>query len=61
MNIIENLKKEGNTYNGATIMDPENGETYNCYIKHLTNNRLKVRGYLGIPLFGRTQYWRRKE
>lgn len=61
MDFIENLKKEGDVFKGGTIMDPENGETYNCFIKLLNKNKLKVRGYMGIALFGRTQYWRRKK
>lgn len=59
--IIENIKEDGNEFNGGTILDPENGETYKCYLKLETKNKLKVRGYLGVPLFGRTQFWIRKE
>ena len=59
--IIENLTKDGDEFNGGTIMDPENGETYKCYLKLINNNKLKVRGYHGVSLFGRTQYWIRKE
>lgn len=59
--IIENIKKDGNEFNGGFILDPENGETYKCYLKLINNNKLKVRGYLGFSLFGRTQYWIRKE
>jgi len=59
--IIENLKKERDEYNDGTIMDPENGKTYRCYLKLVSKNKLKVRGFLGVSLFGRTQYWIRKE
>lgn len=59
--IIENIKKDGDTFNGGTIMDPENGKTYSCYLELINKNTLKVRGYLGFSLFGRTQYWIRKE
>lgn len=58
--IIENLKKDGEEYNGGEILDPENGKTYKCYLELISANKLKVRGYLGFSLFGRTQYWRRK-
>jgi len=58
--IIENLTEDGDEFNGGTIMDPENGKTYKCYIELLDDGKLKVRGYLGISLLGRTQYWRRK-
>ncbi|WP_117885698.1 DUF2147 domain-containing protein [Aureibaculum luteum] len=59
--IIENIKKVGNEFKGGTIMDPENGETYSCYLKLINANKLKIRGFLGFSVFGRTQYWIRKE
>ena len=58
--VIENIKKDGNEFNGGTVLDPDNGETYKCYLK-LKNNKLEVRGYIGFSLLGRTQYWVRKE
>jgi len=59
--IIEDLQKDDDEYNGGTILDPENGKTYKCYLQLVETNKLKVRGYLGFSLLGRTQYWRRKE
>lgn len=59
--IIENIKKDGNEFNGGSILDPENGKIYKCSLKLIHINKLKVRGYLGFSLFGRTQYWIRKE
>ncbi|TMM53744.1 DUF2147 domain-containing protein [Maribacter algarum] len=59
--IIEDLKEDDDEFNGGTILDPENGKTYKCYLQLLETNKLKVRGYLGFSLLGRTQYWRRKE
>lgn len=58
--IIENLKEDDDEYNGGEILDPENGKTYKCYLELVETNKLKVRGYLGFSLLGRTQYWRRK-
>ena len=58
--IIEDLKKDGNKYNGGTILDPESGETYKCKLELESDNKLKVRGFLGFSLFGRTQYWFKK-
>ncbi|CAL2090500.1 DUF2147 domain-containing protein [Tenacibaculum sp. 190524A05c] len=59
--IIENLIQDKNEFNGGTILDPENGKTYKCYLKLMNINKLKVRGYLGVSIFGRTQYWTRKK
>jgi len=58
--IIENLVKDGDEYNGGSILDPESGETYKCYLELVDNSQLKVRGYIGVSIFGRTQYWQRK-
>lgn len=52
--IIENMKFEGNELKGGTILDPENGSTYDCKI-WLENGKLIVRGYWGW--FFRTQTW----
>ena len=43
-------------YKGGEIYDPESGKTYNCKM-NLDGNKLKVRGYIGISLFGRTEYF----
>jgi uncharacterized protein (DUF2147 family) len=45
-------------YNGGEIYDPETGKTYSCKMS-LEGNKLKVRGYIGISLFGRTEYFER--
>jgi len=55
------VQKDGDEFNGGTILDPENGKTYKCYLELLSKNKLKVRGFLGFSVFGRTQYWIRKE
>lgn len=48
---------EGEYVNGK-IYDPESGKTYDCKM-WLTGNQLKVRGYVGIPLLGRTEIFTR--
>lgn len=57
--VIKGLQKEGNEYNSGKILDPKSGNLYKCFITLETNDKLKVRGYIGISLFGRTQYWYR--
>lgn len=43
------------------IYDPKSGNDYSCYMKFVDDhkNKLKIRGYVGITLFGRTTYWTR--
>ncbi len=45
-------------WSGGTIYDPNNGKTYRCWMK-LKNGKLKVRGYIGFSLLGRTTIWTR--
>ena len=59
MTIIKGLKKDGDEYNSGKVLDPKNGKLYKCYITLEGNDKLKVRGFIGISLFGRTQYWYR--
>ena len=46
-------------YEEGTIYDPENGKTYKCVINIEGNDILKVRGYVGFSLIGRTDTWTR--
>jgi uncharacterized protein (DUF2147 family) len=59
MTIIKGLTKDEDEYNGGKITDPKNGKQYKCYITLEGKDKLKVRGYIGISLLGRTQYWSR--
>ncbi len=43
----------------GTIYDPAEGKTYSCKLSLTKDQKLKVRGYVGISLFGRTDYWTR--
>ncbi len=45
-------------YKGGKIYDPESGKTYDCKM-NLIGDNLKVRGYIGISLFGRTEIFER--
>jgi len=52
--------KNQDEWNGGDILDPKNGKTYHCKIQLAKNGQqLRVRGYIGIPLFGRSQVWLR--
>ncbi len=59
MILLEGLKKKNDYYTGGTITDPENGKEYKCYIELKGEDKLKVRGYIGVAALGRTQYWYR--
>ena len=62
MVILQNLKKDDDEWTGGTIIDPANGKTYKCKIAvEDGGKKLKVRGYVGMALFGRTQHWVKAE
>jgi uncharacterized protein (DUF2147 family) len=57
--VIKGLNKDGAEYNSGQILDPKNGKLYKCFITLEGKDKLKVRGYIGVSLFGRTQIWQR--
>ena len=57
--IIKGLKKDGDEWSGGKVLDPKNGKEYKCYISLKDNNTMKLRGYIGFSVFGRTAYWYR--
>ena len=59
LNVIKGLKKDSDEYSGGQILDPKNGKLYKCLIVLESQDKLKVRGYIGFSLLGRTQYWYR--
>jgi uncharacterized protein (DUF2147 family) len=59
--IIKGLKKSGDVYDGGKITDPKNGKSYNCKISMEGKDKIIVRGYIGISLFGRSQTWIRQK
>jgi uncharacterized protein (DUF2147 family) len=59
LTVIKGLVKDGDEYSSGKVLDPKNGKLYKCYIVLESKNKLKVRGYIGFALLGRTQYWHR--
>lgn len=59
MVILTGLKYMQDKWSGQ-ILDPENGKVYKCNVTVSSDgNKLYVRGYIGVSLFGRTQTWLR--
>lgn len=52
--------KDGRWVDGR-IYDPNSGNTYKGTIQQVDANTLKLRGYVGISLFGRTETWTRDD
>lgn len=61
MTIVSGLKKDGDDYTGGEILDPGKGKVYKSKATLRDGGqRLEVRGYIGAPMFGRSQVWQRE-
>ncbi len=47
------------TWENGTIYDPREGKTYSCKITMKNKDKINIRGFIGLSLFGRTEIWSR--
>lgn len=60
LEILSNFSYKGKkTWADGVVYDPNFGKTYNCKMTLKSNDRLYLRGFVGISLFGRTEIWTR--
>lgn len=60
MRIMWGLQGDGASWKEGYIMDPNNGKTYRCKLTVEDDDQsMRVRGYSGFSLLGRTQIWYR--
>ena len=59
MRIIYDLEKTSNGGKNGKVIEPSTGKIFSCYIELESPDRLKLRGYLGMPTVGKTSYWNR--
>ena len=57
--ILKDMHEDDGALVGGTIYEPDTGRTYKCRIETLDHDRLKVRGFIGVSLLGRSQVWTR--
>ncbi len=61
LEILWGFHRDGAQWTGDQVLDPETGKVYSATITiEDGGNKLKLRGYIGISLLGRTQYWQRE-
>ena len=60
LEIMRDMRPEGDHWGGGTILDPQTGGIYHCRM-HLGpgGETLVVRGFIGFSLIGRSQTWQR--
>ena len=64
LEVIRGVKKgdSDNTWEGGTILDAAEGKIYKVRMQPVEGGKkMEVRGYVGAPMFGRTQTWIRVE
>lgn len=59
LEILKGFKYDDGDWEGGTIYDPKSGKTYSCKLTLNGNDKLNVRGYIGIAIIGRTDNWTR--
>ena len=59
--LIRDMEWDGERFSGGRIVDPKNDRAYRLLMTLDGQDRLRVRGYLGIKALGRTQVWRRAD
>jgi uncharacterized protein (DUF2147 family) len=60
LRIMQGFSEQGDaTWGGGSCYDPKSGKSYRGKIRLAAPDRLELRGFIGIPLFGRTSVWTR--
>ena len=60
LEILTNFVFDGeDRWEDGKIYDPKSGKTYSCYMKFIEKDKLKIRGFIGVTLIGKTTYWTR--
>lgn len=48
-------------WDGGSVYNPQDGSSYNADLRLLDDSRARVRAYIGVPFFGKTQIWTRAD
>ena len=58
--ILRDLRYDGEgKWSGGLIYEPDTGRTYKCLVELVGPDKLKVRGFIGFSLLGKSQIWTR--
>lgn len=61
MTILWNFSRDGDHWDDGEILDPESGSVYRATLRVRDSGAtLDMHGYIGIPLLGRSQEWKRQ-
>ena len=58
--LLQDMQYDGHgRWSGGSIYDPDSGHTYRCRLEMHGADSLRVRGFLGVSVLGRSQLWTR--
>ena len=57
--VLRNFVFDDGEWLSGQVYDPSSGKEYSCKITMPNRNTMKVRGFIGISLLGRTEIWKR--
>ncbi len=62
LQVLWGFHADGNSWTGGMVLDPETGKIYRGSLTLEDGGKqLRLHGYIGIPLLGRTEHWVRAE
>ena len=60
LDMLSGFSYKGNKkWDDGKIYNPREGKTYSCYLNIKDDGSLKVRGFIGLSIIGKTNYWTR--
>lgn len=60
ISLIRDMKRKGRKYEDGTILDPRNGDVWSAMLTISPDNQtMTLRGYLGTPMLGQDDTWKR--
>lgn len=57
--ITDLVKVDGQKYCNGSLYNPKDGRTYSCEIELKSENKLRLKGYIGHPMLGKNVLWDR--
>lgn len=60
--VLTGLKRnDEDTWTFGRVYNPRDGKHYRAYLDAKSDGTVRIRGYVGIPLFGKSETWTRPE
>ena len=62
LQVLSGFAQVGSQWSVGQVLDPENGKIYRASLTlEDGGKKLRLRGYIGVPLLGRTEFWMRAQ